>query len=271
MCRKVLIAAVAVVVGLFVVKKTELGGLMNVWWKDARASLERQVPPEVQIKQLKDEIEQIDKDTLKNLSRLAKQEADYELLQNKVAALRSTQEERKTDIRAMMEKLREPRTERISYNGRKYRPSELTRRLASTVSLYEGKKEQVKGVEDLLQSKKRTLEVSRQRIDEISGQKDQLTALVARLETQVEVLKLNQTESTVQLDDSHLSRCKELVHKIERKLTEETKLVELQAEYGYGKKPPSFDKDTKPTADVLKDAEKAIQDDEAPAKVAVEK
>jgi len=271
MCKKVLVAAVAVVVGLFIVKKTELGSLMNVWWKDARTSLERQVPPEVQIKQLKDEIEQIDKDIQKNLGRLAKQEADYEGLEKQVAALRGRQEERKTDIRAMMGKIREAGTERVSFNGRKYRPSELTRKLESTVSLFDSKKEQLKGLENLLQSKKRTLEVSRQRIDEIFTQKEELSTLVAKLETQVEVLKLKQTESAVQLDDSHLGRCKDLVSRIERRLAEETKLVELKHEYGYGKKPHTFDKETKPAADVLKDAEKAIQDEESPAKVAVEK
>jgi len=271
MCRKVLIAAVAVVVGLFLVKKTELGGLMNVWWKDARASLERQVPPEVQIKQLRDEIEQIDKDIQKNLGRLAKQEADYEALERQVTALRGRQEERKKDIRAMMEKLQDPRTERISFNGHKYRPSELTHQLQRTVSLHETTKERMKGMETLLQSKKRTLEVSRQRIHEIFTQKEELSTLVAKLETQVEILKLKQTESAVQLDDSHLGRCKDLVSKIERRLTEDEKLAALQAEYGYNKKPASFDKETKPIAEVLKDAEKAIQDDEAPAKVAVEK
>jgi chromosome segregation ATPase len=272
MCKKVLIAAVAVVVGLFLVKKTELGSLMKVWWKDARAGLERQVPPEVQIKQLNEEIEQIDKDIQKNLGRLATQAADYDVLETKVARLRTLQEERKTEIRELMGKIsKEVGTERITFNNRKYRPSELTRKLDLTVSLFNSKKEQLKGLENLLQSKRRTLEVSRQRIDEIFAQKEELKTLVAKLETQVEVLKLKQTESTVQLDDSHLGRCKDLVQKIERRLAEETKLVELKQEYGYDKKPRVFAKETRPTADVLKEAEKAIQDDEAPAKVAVEK
>jgi len=230
------------------------------------------VPPEVQIKQLKSEIEQIDNDIQKNLGRLAKQENDYETLEKQVAAIRARQEDRKTDIRAMMGKLKAAEgTERISFNGRKVRPSELTRKLESTVSLYESKKEQLKGLENLLQSKKRTLEVSRQRIDEIYTQKEELSTLVAKLETQVEVLKLKQTESAVQLDDSHLGRCKELVSRIERRLGEEEKLVALQNEYGYNKKPHTFGKDTKPAADVLKDAEKALQDDEVPAKVAIDK
>jgi chromosome segregation ATPase len=272
MCKKVLVAAVAVVVGLFIVKKTELGSLMHVWWKDARASLERQVPPEVQIKQLKHEIEQIDKDIQKNLGRLAKQEADYELLEKQVAALHARQEDYKTDIRAMVGKVKAAEgTASISYKGHKFRPADLTRKLESTVSLYETKKEQLKGMENLLQSKKRTLEVSRQRIDEIFNQKEELSTLVAKLETQVEVLKLKQTESAVQLDDSHLGRCKELVSRIERRLAVEEKELALQTEYGYNKKPHTFGAETKPAADVLKDAEKALQDDEAPAKVAIDK
>ena len=167
----------------------------------------------------------------------------------------------------MIEKLKEPGTERVSFHGHPYRRSDLTRKLDSAVSLFDSKKDQLKGLENLLQSKKRTLEVSRQRIGEIFTQKEELSTLVAKLETQVEVLKLKQTESTVQLDDSHLGRCKDLVSKIERRLAEETKLVELKHEFGYDRRPHVFYKETKPTDDVLKEAEKAIQDDEAPAKV----
>src|SRR5262249_45356831 len=122
------------------------------------------------------------------------------------------------------------------------------------------------------QNKKRTLEVSRQRIDEIFTQKEDLSTLVAKLETQVEVLKLKQTESAVQLDDSHLGRCKDLVNRISRRLAEEEKLIALQAEYGYGKKPHTCDKEARPAEDVLKDAERVLQEDEAPAaKVAIDK
>src|SRR5258708_5090848 len=52
MCKKLVLAAVAILVGSMVVKHTSVGSLARVWWNDARQAVERQVPPETQIKRL---------------------------------------------------------------------------------------------------------------------------------------------------------------------------------------------------------------------------
>jgi chromosome segregation ATPase len=271
MCKKLLVAAVALVVGLSVVKHTQLGSLLHVWWKDARASVEKQIPPEVQIKQLGVEIDKIDRDIKKNLSHLAAQEVDCQMLEEKVNALRASQKQLKADVSSMKEAIEGTRTERVSFNGVTYRTPELTRKLDSAINILESRKAELKAKEQLLADKKRTLEAAHQRISAMRDQKEALRVTVARLETRVETLRLKQMEAKVDLDDSQVGRCNELAGKIEERLRKSEVEAKLQAEYGYRTVSPVLDREPKTTEEVLKSARHALQDDDGAEKVAVEK
>jgi len=85
MCKKLVIAAVAILVGTAVVKHTTIGSLVQVWWHDAKQAVERQVPPEVQIKQLAVEVSKIDADIKRNLSKLAQQEVEVQATDDALA------------------------------------------------------------------------------------------------------------------------------------------------------------------------------------------
>jgi chromosome segregation ATPase len=268
MCKKLLVTAIALVVGLSVVKHTQLGSLFHVWWKDARASVEKQIPPEVQIKQLAVEIDKIDKDIKKNLSNLAAQEVDCQMLEERVVALRNSQKQLKDDIAGMEKLLDNPRNERVSFAGVTYRPMELTRKLDSATTIYTSRKAELKAKEQLLADKKHTLDAAHQRISAMRDQKESLRVTVARLETRVQTLRLKQMETKVDLDDSQVGRCNELASKIEERLRKSEAEAKLQAEYGYRTVSPVLDREPKTTEEVLKSARKALQEDEVLDKVA---
>src|SRR5207247_126613 len=61
-CRKLFWTGAVVLAGLVLAKTTALGSLFQVVWTDARSGLERAVPPEVQLKQLRVEIDKVDQD-----------------------------------------------------------------------------------------------------------------------------------------------------------------------------------------------------------------
>ncbi len=270
MCKKLLIAAVALVVGLSVVKHTQLGSLFHVWWKDARTSLEKQVPPEVRIRQLSHEIDKIDGDIKKNLSKLAAQEVECQMLEEKVHALRASQKQLKEDISAMEKLLDGARTERVSFNGTTYRTPELKRKLDSAVQAFTGRKTELKAREQLLAEKKQALEKAHQYISAMRDEKEQLRITVARLETRVETLRQKQMEAKVEFDESQVGKCNELAGKIEEQLRRAEVEAKLHEDFGYRTRAAIIDRD-RSTEEVLKSARQALQDDEAPEKVAVEK
>jgi chromosome segregation ATPase len=262
MCKKLILAAVAILVGTAVVKHTSVGSLAQVWWRDAKQAVERAVPPEVQIKRLANEVSKIDADIKQNLSRLAQQEVDTQKLDDEVASLKDKQVSLRADISAMTKAL-ESGTERVSFNGKSLRPATAAHKLDVATQNYERQKAELKSKESLLTTKREGLEAAHARIAEMSSQKEQLRTTVGELEAQLQLVRLNATRNNanVELDDSQVARCKQLASEIRERLAVQTMEQKLDAKYGYSIPVPKFEEETKPTADVLKAAKKAIEDE----------
>jgi chromosome segregation ATPase len=262
MLKKLLIAAVAVVVGMTVVHKTGFGSLMQVWWRDAKNCCERVVPPETQIKQLQVEIGKIDRDIKRNLGILASQQVDCRGLEENVVALRDETGRLKENV-ASMAKALDANTERVALNNTTYDKPSLTRRLDLAVSTYKVKKAELTQKEKLLGLNKERLEISHQRISEMCSQREQLKATVAQLETRLEMLRLQQMANKLDLDESQVGRCNELVARINRLLAEQEEVGNLQTKYGFTNSVPSAEKDARPTGEVLKAAREVLSENGA--------
>jgi chromosome segregation ATPase len=267
MCKKLVIAAVAILVGTAVVKHTTIGSLVQVWWHDAKQAVERQVPPEVQIKQLAVEVSKIDADIKRNLSKLAQQEVEVQATDDALASLKDTQATLKAEIAALTKGLENADSEKVSINSKNWAVARATKQLDAKVTKYERTKSEIASKEKLLANRREALEAAHARIQEMSTQKEQLRDTVANLQTRLEVAKLNATKShtNIEFDDSQVARCNQLANDISQRLSVAEKENTLFNQYGYGTGPQPKAEETKPVADVLKAARRIAHDDEASA------
>jgi predicted nucleic acid-binding Zn-ribbon protein len=263
MCKKLFLAAAAILIGTAVVRHTSLGSLAQVWWSDAKKAVEGRVPPEVQIRQLGIEVGKIDRDIKQNLSKLAAQEVDCQNLEENVASLRQNQVALKADITSMTKTL-DAGVERTSFKGHSFTASDLAKKLDRSVTLYQTQKTELQSKEQLLAIKKQALEAAHARISAMHDKKEQLSVTVAELETRLQVARLNATrnDAGVDLDDSQVARCTELANEINKRLAVEEKTQAMYAQYGYSNPIPKVE-ENRPTADILQSAKKAIAEDEA--------
>ncbi len=231
MLKKLVIAAAAVVVGLVILKKTDLGSLMQVWWKDAGAWCSRQVPPETRIKQLKLEIGKIDNDIRAAVNSLVKQEVIFRDLDGDVKALKAVQETRKKDMYTLIEAL-ESNSTRVSFHEQSYSPEVAQIKLESLKTAYENGKQTLKLKEQNLKVKVEQLELADQRIKKIQSKKEELTTLVAQMEAQLENLRLKQVDNSVPVNDTQVSKCETLARNLKSLLAEEEIKAEKLARYG---------------------------------------
>jgi hypothetical protein len=269
MLKKLLIAAVAVIAGVLVIGKvTKVNPL--AFLGDCCKSITHAIPPEVRLKQLNHEIDNIDKDIQKNLSRLARMEVEVKMFEEQLDGKRDRQAHVKSDIRDMQKSL-EHRTEKVAFHGKKVESSQLTNQLDMAVVEYTSLKEQVKAQEQLLVDKKRMLETAHTRISAMKNEKEKLRLLATKLATHLEMVKLKQVQnSEIAFDDSAISNAREIAKDVEVQLRTIEKTSELNARYGFAEK-PAVEKEGKSTDEVLKSARQALQDDEVTEKVAAEK
>jgi chromosome segregation ATPase len=261
MCKKLCLAVGAVIVGLVAITFTGLGTKMQVKWQQATQWMDSKVSPETKLQELKVEQGKIDKDIKKHLGTLAAMEVECDRLDAQLTARKKVQADLREEIAAMNKAL-DSKEEKVAYNGKNYRQSELAMKLESKVHDYENGKSVIKTQEQVLASKRQTLELAHERIRAMRAQKDELQRTIADLETRIEKLKVKQADCPFDVDDSQVSKCKALADKIDRQIAEEEKKAELYATYGYDKKNATSLREKKNVEDVREAAKKALQDDD---------
>jgi chromosome segregation ATPase len=258
MFRKIAIAVGAVLLGLVIVSYTHLPSLCHVKWNDATAWLDRQVPVETKIKQLRIETDKIDNEIKANLGKLAKLEVETQNLEQNAIALKGEQADRKAEIAKLASEL-ERKTEQVAGNKKDIKP--LTNKLDLAVSTYEVRDAKLKNLESLLTAKRQTLEAAHQKISAMKDQRDELRVTIAKLETRKELVDIKTQQSTVQFSDSKIADCNRLAKEISDQLSEREKVADLMHQYGYtNDKGAAVEKEGKNVKDVLNSAKKVLSD-----------
>jgi len=263
MCKKLCLAVGAVIVGLAVVYFTGLSSLVQVKWNDMQGWMKKQVPPETQLKQLRVEIDKIDKDIKKNLGKLAKEEVEADRLEASITQAKADQVKLKAEIVSMTKALESKET-KVKWDNREYRQTELALKLDNAVTTYELRKNDIKQKEQLLASKQQALDLAHQRISEMKAQKDQLNQLAEKLALRIEQVKLRQVDTPFEIDDNQVSKCVGMADALGKQLDEEDAKARLYDRYGYrDEKTKVPEIKTKSKDEILKAAQKALEDDEA--------
>jgi len=231
MLKKLVIAAAAVVVGVVILKKTDLGSLMQVWWKDAMTCVKRQVPPETRIKQLKMEIGKIDEDIKTAVNNLVKQEVIHRDLKEQTEAVKGRLAVVKQNMAALIDVLEKDST-RVNFQGQDLSVESAQAKLDRLRADFAAAKENLKVKEQLLKSKGEQLDLAEQRIGKIKDKKTELTEQVARLESQLELLRLKQIDNRIEVNDSQVSKCEALHEDLKKMIMEEEIRAEKFARYG---------------------------------------
>lgn len=270
MLKKLIIAAVAVIVGTMVLTKVTKISPM-VWFGDCCHSARNMVPPEVQLKQLKTEINNIDRDINANLSRLTRMKVEVDVFAEELDAKRDRQAKLRADI-GDMQKVLGDRTEKVVFHGRKVSTDDVTRRLDMAVTEFTCLKEQVKAHDQVLVVRKRTLEAAKNRIAEMKNEKEKLRVLAAKLENHLEMVKMKQMENRViGFDENAVTQARQTAKDIEMRLRVAEEEMKVKAEFGYGDKSVYEKEETKSKAEVLRAAKAALQDEEASEEVGIDK
>jgi len=238
MLKKLVIAAAAVVVGLVILKGTDLGSLLQVWWKDAVAVAQRQIPPETRLKQLRMEIGKIDNDIKTAVDKLVKHEVAYESLKGDVEGLKARQKQRKDEMTTLIDALEQENT-RVNFKGQSLTAEAGQNKLDALRAEFEIGKESLKLKDQVLKTKSEQLDLAVQRINKIKDKKIELTTLVEKLEAQLELVRIKQLDNRIEVNDSQVSKCEALSGRLKEMIAEEEKRAEKYAQFGLNNDTPT--------------------------------
>ena len=230
MFRKIGIAALLAVAGLFVMNKAGLSSYGATAMQNLRSCFKKSVPLEFEIERLRYEITQLGPDMRKHVSAIAEEMVAIQNLKEEVADARENLKHRKSEIVGMTRDL-ERGTATISYGDQEYSAGRVREKLSRDFASYQACESQLKSKEQLLEAKERSLEAGRQQLGEIKTQKQDLEVELARLEAELKTVRLAQTHNKFHFDDSSVARCKATLADIRTRLKVEKTTAELQGQF----------------------------------------
>jgi chromosome segregation ATPase len=230
MCKKFLIAGVAVALGLLVVRKTEVGSHLRAWWRDGKNLVQNSVPIPNEIERLKAEIERLDNVYRNQFDPVAREMQAVDKLTEEIAEIEKRLAKHKSDIHTMKTDLESGAT-KITYGDFTWPRERIEKELARRFDAYQTCEKGLEAKKDLLEAKKEKLASAMKKLEEMKNAKFLMMAEVDRLETDYANVVNAQEKTNLQIDDSDLSRIKSSLARLKDRIQFEKKKCELAGQF----------------------------------------
>jgi chromosome segregation ATPase len=238
MCKKIGIAVVAVLIGLFVVKKTDFGKTtlshMRLFCKDAVNWSENQVSLEREIARLKMELTNLDKGYSKHIEAVAIKWEEVEKVARDVAGMKERLDKQAENITAMRHEL-ESKSETFVIAGERMPRADLVKRLKGAIDSYELAQGSLEAKTKELKALETNLAQQKEQLSTIKKTRADMESELIALEAEVSTLKTAQLAANSRLDDSEYGKIREGIERVRERISVERKKLALQAEFTTGK------------------------------------
>jgi len=213
---------------------------------------QNEVPLEFEIERLRHETAQLTPDMRKHLSVIAEEMVAVDNLKKDITEERLQQDGRKRNILSMKDDLKTG-TEKIVYDNRTYSAGRVKEKLTQDLAAYDRCDRELSNKERLLEAREKSLDAAREQLAVMKSRKQELEIKLAELEAKVKTLRLAQSQSKVQFDDSRLAHINASMADIENRLKKDATQMELEQQYLTD--PIPVEKKEKSTDQVIKDVE----------------
>jgi uncharacterized coiled-coil protein SlyX len=196
--------------------KTSLG------W--VRQSVRDSVPVDFEISRARQMIKDLDPEIHRNMHLIAKEEVEVKHLRDHLAEAEKNLVKNRSDIERLTSDLKRGDSSFV-YCGKHYSSKQVETDLARRFEQYKVKEATLSKLTQVLAARDRGLDAGRDKLKAMQAAKGQLQVDVANLEARLEMVKVAQSTSEFNFDDSRLSRTKELVRDISCRIDVAEKLV----------------------------------------------
>jgi len=215
MCKKLLIAALAVVVGVGVVSSTRLGSHIRLWWNKAGDSISRQIPPETEIERLKMELDGLTRLDDRYYDQVARQKREVQKLEAKVKTDRAALAKRETELREMRLVLTS-KDDKAVFHG--FAKDKVQEQFNIDFKQFLADEEGVKADEQNLDELRGTLQENEKKLHELSITRTKMKVRLQTLAKELARERRLQAQSNLAFDDGHYSAVNQQINELEDRI-----------------------------------------------------
>jgi len=256
-CKKFAVTAV-VLAGLFsVLTLTKAGSYANLVWRKATSCVAQSVPIEVEIERLKQEAKQLMPDMTKHITQVANEMAAVEKMERELNVSRTNLAEQKNRLVQLANHIESGETQFI-VNSKVFSRDQVAERMARDYESYKRTESELKFRDRELTIKKKTLESAREQLRAMKDKEQELKLAIAELEAELKAVRVAQTRSQFQIDDSRLSDIKQSLEELRTRVNAERHKAELEGEFADNAS-PTVKAEVKPVRDLAKEIKDTLE------------
>ena len=195
-----------------------------------RQSVKDSVSVEFELGRARDMIKGLDPEIRRNMHLIAREEVEVKSLRDQLAEGERQISKNKSDIERLNTDLKRGDSNFV-YCGKTYTSQQVETDLTNRFEQFKVKEATVGKLRQILAARENGLTAGREKLKAMQAAKGQLEVDVANLEARLEMVKVAQSTSDFNFDDSRLSRTKELVKDIGTRIDVAEKLVNAETTY----------------------------------------
>ena len=207
------------------------------------------VPISFQIDRARDEISRLEPAILENRETLARAEVDVEHLKQEIATVEKNLAGEKSKMVALRDGLETGDLRLAKNSSVRYTVDEVKGELANRLDHYRNVSRILEEKVTTLKAREKAVEGARAKLREMAAQKSSLAVKLESIQARLQAIEATQEKNEFNFDDSSLSRAKQAVSDLERRLEVKARMAEMEGLYPTGGIPTGVGTDR----DVLKE------------------
>lgn len=188
------------------------------------------VPVEWELKRARQMIADLKPEIESNALRIAREKVEVARLEKQMAETDERLAKSQDDIQQLTEDLRSGGNV-FTYGGHTYTSAQVKNDLSNRFKRFKTRAETAQKLEQMLTARKSSLKAGHERMDAMMSAKRQLEVEVENLQARLASLRVAQTSSDFCLDDSQLSRTRNLLDDIATRIEVEEETMNVDVEY----------------------------------------
>ena len=188
------------------------------------------IPLEWELKRARQMIGDLQPEIAKNAKQIAREKIEVAKLERQVAQCDEALAKTQSDIERLSADLRKGESA-YTYDGKTYTSVAVREDLSNRFNRFKTRRETADKLQQMLDARQASLQSAADRMDAMLASKSQLEVEVENLQARIGALRVAQTSSELSLDDSHLSRTRQLLDEIASRIDVEEETVAVDTEY----------------------------------------
>jgi septal ring factor EnvC (AmiA/AmiB activator) len=230
MLRKLFMAGTTLALLSGITLATPIGSYARCGWNYITASASDAVPLEWELKRARQMITDLQPEIQNNARRIAQEKIEVVKIERQLHETDAQLAKAKSEIERLGNDLRD-NNRSYSYGGQTYTSVQVKADLGNRFKRFKTRQETSEKLQKMLTARQSSLRAASERMEAMLDARRQLEVEVENLQARLGALRVAQTTSQIHLDDSALSRSRELLDEIATRIDVEEETMNVDVEF----------------------------------------